>query len=85
MNRECLKKLIFGSFFDQDSDDEKRYEEIADIQQFHALAENCLSEYNSTHKNKMDVVLFDYALEHLSKICRVLSMHCGSALLVIFI
>src|SRR5699024_9337678 len=38
--------------------------------------------YDATHKTKMDVVLFDYALEHLSKLCRVLSMACGSTLLV---
>ncbi|KAL3286288.1 hypothetical protein HHI36_000797 [Cryptolaemus montrouzieri] len=30
----------------------------------------------------MDVVLFDYALEHLSKICRIITMASGSGLLV---
>lgn len=41
-----------------------------------------LREYNSTHKAKMDVVLFKYALEHLSKILRIISMPAGSGLLV---
>lgn len=73
---------MFGTYFDQDSDEDKRYDEVLNMQQFRELGENCLNEYNATHKNKMDIVLFDYALEHLSKICRVLSMNCGSALLV---
>jgi dynein heavy chain len=78
-----MKKLMFGTYFDQDSnDDERRYEETVNITAFVEVCQNCLDEYNATHKTKMDVVLFDYALEHLSKICRVLSMACGSSLLV---
>lgn len=73
---------MFGTYFDQDSDEDRRYEEVANQEQFHELANNCLQEYNATHKSKMDIVLFEYALEHLSKICRVLSMSCGSVLLV---
>ncbi|XP_018571400.1 dynein heavy chain 12, axonemal [Anoplophora glabripennis] len=82
ISENSLKNLMFGTYFDQDSDEDKRYDEVLNIQQFRELGENCLHEYNATHKNKMDIVLFDYALEHLSKICRVLSMNCGSALLV---
>ncbi|CAG9836230.1 unnamed protein product [Diabrotica balteata] len=82
VTREALKRLLFGTYFDQDSDEDKRYEEITDSEALRELAVNCLIEYNATHKSKMDIVLFDYALEHLSKICRILSMRCGSALLV---
>lgn len=82
VTQETLKNLMFGSYFDTDSDTNKRYEEVVDLDQFLRLAENCLSEYNSSHKNKMDIVLFDYALQHLSKVCRILTMSCGSGLLV---
>ncbi|XP_072386040.1 dynein axonemal heavy chain 7 isoform X2 [Diabrotica undecimpunctata] len=82
VTREALKRLLFGTYFDQDSDEDKRYEEITDSDALRELAVSCLIEYNATHKSKMDIVLFDYALEHLSKICRILSMRCGSALLV---
>ncbi|KAJ8974696.1 hypothetical protein NQ317_015225 [Molorchus minor] len=82
VTEEALKKLMFGTYFDQDSDEDKRYEEVLNVETFREMGIQCLEEYNSTHKNKMDIVLFDYALEHLSKICRVLSMNCGSALLV---
>uniref|UniRef100_A0AAR5PYC5 AAA+ ATPase domain-containing protein n=1 Tax=Dendroctonus ponderosae TaxID=77166 RepID=A0AAR5PYC5_DENPD len=80
--QSAIKTLMFGSYFDQDSDEDKRYEEVVSLEAFKALSQNCLDEYNATHKTKMDIILFDYALEHLSKICRVLSMNCGSALLV---
>ncbi|KAJ8944984.1 hypothetical protein NQ318_010186 [Aromia moschata] len=82
VTEDSLKKLMFGTYFDQDSDEDKRYDQVMNVQSFRDMGQQCLEEYNSTHKNKMDIVLFDYALEHLSKICRVLSMNCGSALLV---
>lgn len=74
---------MFGSYFDLDAaEEERRYEECSNISIFSELATNFLEEYNSTHKTKMDIVLFDYALEHLSKICRILAMPSGSGLLV---
>lgn len=82
VEQESMKNLMFGTYFDQDSDEDKRYEEVVNAEAFKNLSQNCLDEYNATHKTKMDIILFDYALEHLSKICRVLSMQCGSALLV---
>ncbi|XP_060531522.1 dynein axonemal heavy chain 12 [Cylas formicarius] len=83
VTQESIKELLFGTYFDQDAElEEKRYEEVQNIEAFKQLSQNCLEEYNATHKSKMDIVLFDYALEHLSKICRILSMNCGSGLLV---
>ncbi|CAH1959988.1 unnamed protein product [Acanthoscelides obtectus] len=83
IERDQMKNLMFGTYFDQDSEeDQRRYEQVISKEQLYETANNCLTEYNSTHKTKMDIMLFDYALEHLSKICRVLSMTCGSALLV---
>ncbi|KAL1506278.1 hypothetical protein ABEB36_005670 [Hypothenemus hampei] len=82
VKQDAMKTLMFGTYFDQDSDEDKRYEEVVNVEAFKTLSENCLYEYNATHKSKMDIILFDYALEHLSKVCRVLSMNCGSALLV---
>lgn len=79
----ALKNLMFGTYMDPDaSEEDARYEEILSLDAFADIANSCLEEYNPTHKNKMDVVPFKYALEHLSKVCRVLAMPCGSALLV---
>ena len=48
----------------------------------YSIVEQCLEEYNNSHKNKMELVIFRYVLEHLSRICRVLRSPGGSALLV---
>uniref|UniRef100_A0A8D1JTD3 Dynein axonemal heavy chain 12 n=1 Tax=Sus scrofa TaxID=9823 RepID=A0A8D1JTD3_PIG len=40
------------------------------------------NEYNQTHKTRMNLVIFRYVLEHLSRICRILKQSGGNALLV---
>ncbi|XP_044742040.1 dynein axonemal heavy chain 12 [Chrysoperla carnea] len=83
VTEESLKDLIFGVFLDLDSPpEERRYEEMPDVKTFLNVAENCLDDYNSSHKTKMIVVIFRYVLEHLSKVCRILSLPSGSGLLV---
>ncbi|KAL4712586.1 hypothetical protein ACJJTC_007181 [Scirpophaga incertulas] len=78
-----VKKMMFGSYLDTESlEGERKYEEIPNKEIFLNTALSMLSEYNTMHKAKMNIVLFDYALEHLSKICRLLSMPSGNALLV---
>lgn len=41
-----------------------------------------MDEYNSSHKTKIDVVLFKYALVHLARVCRIIACPGGSGLLV---
>lgn len=78
-----LNDLIFGNFMDLEANPEdKRYEQVVDIEEFQRVAILCLDDYNSTHKNKMDIVLFRYALVHLARICRILTIPCGSLLMV---
>ncbi|RVE47759.1 hypothetical protein evm_007648 [Chilo suppressalis] len=80
---ESIKKMMFGCYLDTESlEGERKYEEIPNKEVFLNVAIAMLAEYNSMHKAKMNIVLFDYALEHLSKICRLLSMPSGNALLV---
>jgi dynein heavy chain len=78
-----LRNLIFGDFMHPDLTIEERfYEEIKIIDSMYSIVEQCLEEYNNSHKNKMELVIFRYVLEHLSRICRVLRSPGGSALLV---
>ena len=78
-----MNGLLFGSYFDMDTEyEERKYEIVQNLTALRNLAYQCLDEYNSTHKNKMDIVLFEYALQHLNKICRIMSMPGGSGLLV---
>lgn len=56
-----------------DAEPEDRvYAEIFSIEEFYKVAEQCLEEYNNTHKNRMNLVIFRYVLEHLSRMCRIL-------------
>lgn len=80
---EDLRNLLFGDFMHPDLTIEERYyEEIKMIDSMYGIVEQALEEYNNTHKSKMELVIFRYVLEHLSRICRVLRSPGGSALLV---
>lgn len=62
-----------GDYMLPDAEPEDRvYSEIFSIEEFYKVAEQCLEEYNNTHKNRMNLVIFRYVLEHLSRMCRIL-------------
>ncbi|XP_026741703.1 dynein heavy chain 12, axonemal [Trichoplusia ni] len=83
VTRDTIKNMMFGCYLDTDSvEGERRYEEMPSKEAVLKVAVSMLNEYNAMHKAKMTIVLFDYALEHLSKVCRLLSMPSGNALLV---
>ncbi|KAF5300254.1 hypothetical protein FQR65_LT09209 [Abscondita terminalis] len=83
VTEELLHKLMFGTYLDTEGGGtDLKYEEVLNMETFINRTTAALEDYNSTHKNKMNVVLFTYALEHLSKICRILSLPSGSALFV---
>ncbi|VVC38423.1 Dynein heavy chain, coiled coil stalk,P-loop containing nucleoside triphosphate hydrolase,Dynein heavy [Cinara cedri] len=79
-----MTNLIFTNALDVDSEstEEKKYEEPPSISSFKEIAQKVLDEYDATHKSKLKIVLFKYALEHLSRICRILAIPGGCALLV---
>lgn len=78
-----LRSLMFGDYMNPDLDgDERLYEEIESVDEFNEVAQNYLEEYNTVNKNPMNLVIFRYVLEHLSKIARVLKTPGGNALLV---
>ncbi|CAK9798694.1 Dynein axonemal heavy chain 7 [Anthophora quadrimaculata] len=83
LTHESLRSLIFGNFMDVDAlPGDRRYEEVKSMEDYNQVAIDCLQEYNLTHRHKMDIVLFRYALEHLAKVCRILVIPCGSLLMV---
>ncbi|XP_015126095.2 dynein heavy chain 12, axonemal [Diachasma alloeum] len=83
INEVSLQNLIFGNFMDPDAiQEDKRYEEVASMEEFKMVATLSLEDYNTTHRNKMDIVLFRYALEHLARVCRILAIPGGSLLMV---
>lgn len=59
VTEEDLRSLMFGDFMHPDLDPEERfYEEVKVIDSMYGIVEQCLEEYNNTHKNKMDLVIF---------------------------
>lgn len=62
--------------------EEKLYEEVESLDELTQVVESTLEEYNNTHKNQMNLVIFRYVLEHLSRICRIIKQPGGNGLLV---
>ncbi|GFR74521.1 axonemal dynein heavy chain protein [Elysia marginata] len=83
VKQSTLSSLIFGDFISPDLPPEMRvYQEIFSLEDFSSVATMCLEEYNQTHKTPMNLVIFRYVLEHLSRICRVLLQPGGNGLLI---
>ncbi|XP_052285538.1 dynein axonemal heavy chain 12-like isoform X2 [Dreissena polymorpha] len=83
VKEEDLRSLMFGDYMNPDAEPEERvYDEVRSLDDMYTIVEQCLEEYNNTHKNRMNLVIFRYVLEHLSRISRVLRVPGGNMLLV---
>ncbi|XP_071486244.1 dynein axonemal heavy chain 3-like [Diadema antillarum] len=78
---EHLRSLFFGDYM-QVKEEEKIYDEITNMEQLRETVEKYLEEYNMMTKAPMDLVMFRFAIEHISRISRVLKQPNGHALLV---
>lgn len=58
------------------------YQQVTDIAALSKLMENYLEDYNSTTTTPMKLVLFTDAMEHVSRVCRIISQPLGNALLL---
>ncbi|XP_028047400.2 dynein heavy chain 7, axonemal [Monomorium pharaonis] len=76
-----LRNLIYCNFHDPIAE-QKLYTEVQDWDSLAKAVEEYLVEYNDISKTPMDLVLFRFAIEHLSKICRVMMQPRSHALLV---
>ncbi|XP_058491324.1 dynein axonemal heavy chain 10 [Solea solea] len=74
--------ILFGDYRNALSESEPRvYEDIQDYDASKALFQEILEEYNE-NKSRMNLVLFDDALEHLTRVHRIIRVDRGHALLV---
>lgn len=79
----CKLKIIFSTFNDRHlPTNDRRYEELTDTQDFLNTVTESLKVYNNSHVVPLNIIFFTYAVEKLIKICRVVSMSPGNALLL---
>lgn len=77
-----FRGLLFGDIFTQFGMPERTYEEIKDKNQLQKAADDSLHQYNNLSDKPMNLVLFNYAIEHLLRVRRIISQSGGHGLLV---
>lgn len=81
MTQNELRQLIYCDFSSPHSQS-KSYKEVRDLDSLRLTVEEFLNEFNEMSKKPMHLVLFRFALEHLSRICRIINQPRGHALLI---
>jgi len=77
------RTIMFGDFLRMGLDQaERKYEEIEDMGKLLNLLQDYLDEYNATSKNTLNLVFFMDAIEHITRIARILRQPRGNAMLV---
>ncbi|KAL9959258.1 hypothetical protein ACROYT_G032565 [Oculina patagonica] len=75
--------ILFGDFMKMGADPADRiYEELADINKVKSLLADYLDDYNMNSSKEMKLVFFMDAIEHVSRIARMVRQPRGNALLV---
>lgn len=78
-----MRSLMFGDFVaPKISGQISDYVELKNYQSIVDVCTNQLLEYNQIKKSKLNLVLFRFAIEHICKLCRILKLPGGNALLV---
>ncbi|KAI9202130.1 dynein heavy chain and region D6 of dynein motor-domain-containing protein [Polychytrium aggregatum] len=80
---EDMRSLIFGDILSKGKPGaEADYIELKSYDQITEIVQTFMNEYNQVKKAKLNLVLFRFAVEHVAKICRILKLPGGNALLV---
>ncbi|XP_050455387.1 dynein axonemal heavy chain 10 [Cataglyphis hispanica] len=75
--------MLYGDFRNACNEDELRfYEDLLDYEAVYNLFLEIFDEYNERLRTKLHMVLFNDALEHLTRVHRALRMHRGHVLVI---
>jgi dynein heavy chain, axonemal len=76
-----LRSLMFGDYLVPRANP-RVYDEVRDLSALHATMDEYLAEFNQLSKTPMSLVMFRFAIEHVSRISRIIKQASGNALLV---
>ncbi|XP_067915582.1 dynein axonemal heavy chain 3-like [Heterodontus francisci] len=84
LSDDDIRTLFFGDYMSPKTNEKRKkaYNEITDMNELKNTIEHYLDEFNRTSKAPMDLVMFNFAIEHISRISRILKQPSGHALLV---
>jgi len=74
--------LLFGDFVNPVSKEKRIYEEIIDIDKLKTTLVENLTNFNTAYNKDMHIIFFMDAIEHVTRIARILRSERGNALLV---
>jgi dynein heavy chain len=77
-----LSRLLFCDFMNDGARGEAPYVEVKQMAEVEATVARSLEEHNEQSSKPMRLVLFNFAVQHVCRICRVLRQPLGNALLV---
>ncbi|KAJ9589380.1 hypothetical protein L9F63_017432, partial [Diploptera punctata] len=76
-----MRQLIYCDFANPKADS-RNYIEVTDMAHLTSVCDGYLNEFNNMTKKPMNLVLFRFAIEHLSRLCRILKQPRSHGLLV---
>lgn len=82
VDTDLMRSLLYGDYLDPNAGDRRTYREVTDFKRLQRVMEGYLEDFNQISKKPMSLVLFPFAIEHVSRVCRILRQPGGHALLV---
>lgn len=74
--------LLFGDFMNLVSNNNRIYEEIVNIDKLKVVLTENVIDFNIAYNKDMHIIFFMDAIEHITRIARILRFERGNALLV---